>query len=105
MTFLSPPFVDLSNRIKRANLAVKTTLNRHKKSLAAKLETTLKPSKPPTTYPQTSQNHPTMSRKSVFYDTKILSDNAKHVLSLGPFYAIKLKFINEYQSQVGIEGK
>ena len=46
-----------------------------------------------------------MSRKSVFYDTKILNDNAKHVLSLGPFYAIKLKFINEYQSQVGTEGK
>ena len=33
-----------------------------------------------------------MSTKSVFYVTKKFSDNAKHVLSLQPFYAIVLMF-------------
>ena len=46
-----------------------------------------------------------MRRKSVFYVTKNFSDIAKHVLSLQPFYVIALKFSNEDQSQVGIEGK
>ena len=46
-----------------------------------------------------------MSRKSVCYVTKNLRDNAKHVLSLQPFYAVTLAISSEDQSQVGIEGK
>ena len=84
-------------------------------TLAVKLETTHKPAKPlgsQANHPQTSHiqdksptNQPIMRRKSVFYVTRNFSDIAKHVLSLQPFYVIALRFSNEDQSQVGIEGK
>ena len=56
-------------------------------------------------HPQTSHKHDILSRKSVCYVTKYLRDNAKHVLSLQPFYAVTLTISSEDQSQAGIEGK
>ena len=73
---------------------------------------TAKPLGSQANHPQTSHiqdksptNQPIMRRKSVFYVTRNFSDIAKHVLSLQPFYVIALRFSNEDQSQVGIEGK
>ena len=77
-----------------------------------KFRTPAKPLASQANHPQTSHiqdksptNQPIIRRKSVFYVTKNFSDIAKHVLSLQPFYVIALKFSNEDQSQVGIEGK
>ena len=75
-------------------------------------QTTYKPPKNQPNHSQTSQisdkppkNQPIMSRKSVFYVTKNISNNAKHVLILQPLYSISSTFSSKYQSQVGIEEK
>ena len=91
------------------------------KKLAVKLKTTHKPAKPPqtnqtthtsstkqTNYPKPAKpptKHPIITRKPVFYVTKNLSNNAKHVLSFQLFYAIILTFSSKDQSHVGIVGK
>ena len=53
-------------------------------------------------HPQSSHKHPIIGRKSGFYVTKNFSDNAKHVLSWQPFYAITSAFTSEDQNQVGV---
>ena len=58
-----------------------------------------------TKHSQTSDKYRIICWKSVFYVAKNFNNNANHVLSLQPFYAITLTFSSEDQSQLGIEGK
>ena len=87
-------------------------------TLAVKLETTHKPTKPLKNQPNTSQtthkpakyrtNHPKISQllpeNQLLMLPKTLA-TMQNVLNLQPFYSILSTFSSEDQSQVGIEGK
>ena len=68
---------------------------------AQTIQTTHKPANLPTNQP----NHPQTSHKQPIISKNTFSDNAKHVLLLELFYAIKLPFSSEDQSRVRIDGK
>ena len=67
--------------------------------------TTHKPSTNQPIYPQTSQTTHKPATNNQLYQKNTFSDNAKHVLRLELFYAIKLPFSIEDQSRVRIDGK